>query len=607
MSNLVDGRYQLIDVIGAGGMATVWRAQDLRLNRMVALKRPRPAQIGSALEADAGQPGSAPLDPSMLQARMSREMQLAASLSHPNLVTVHDAGHDADGLYLVMELVDAPSLAEVIVRSGRLDRGKALTIGAEIADALAAVHKVGIVHRDVKPGNILLADAGAKLTDFGIATDSGTDATAQTSLTVAGSVLATFNYASAEVLAGQKPTDRSDVYSLASVVYQMLTGRLPFADTGRLGPPATCGEASLDNIFAEALAHDSWRRPDSATFAGRLRAANSTTGPAAPLSAYPAVADSTSPLAVPPPVEAPPVDRVPPPGPDRTAAMPMPAAADRVVSSPGATQALPPHLQPGATSASRRPSAGPPVVGRPLLPEAEPAAPRASWPDGSGRPGGRAPGRPGVGDRSSSSAGGRLAIAAVVLAVMALIGFLGVRALQGGDPVETTGSSLDDGDGNRVDAGEGDDITPQTLPSTTTTTEATVDPESDGEGNDDAQSGDDAEGEGGDPLTRTLDDLEDALDRADEQFDDSGLPSDDVEDLLERARDAIDSARDSDELENVRRLDELRRQIDDVVGDDSEDSPRGRFERLARFLGLGDDDSDEGDSEGTDSGDSSGG
>ncbi len=585
MSNLVDGRYQLIDVIGAGGMATVWRAQDLRLNRMVALKRPRSPLSEPGTGPDGMQPNGAPLDPSALQARMSREMQLAASLSHPNLVTVHDAGHDDSGLYLVMELVEAPSLAEVLARSGHLDRARTLGVGSEIADALAAVHKVGIVHRDVKPGNILLADAGAKLTDFGIASGSSADATVQTSLTVAGSVLGTFNYASPEVLAGDRPTDRSDVYSLASVVYQMVTGRLPFAESGRLGPAPTCGDTALDNVFAAALAHDAWRRPDAATFGARLRSARSSAGPAAPSRPGASVVNPTSPIPISGPL--PPST---PTGPDRTAAMPTPPLGAPMGQSSGSTQAMPPHLQPDIRPAAR-PQPGPAVVGRPLIPNREPSAPPPHWPEGpTGRPAHGGPGRP-QRDPSSPKAGGRLAAAAVAVVVAILAGFLVVQALQPGDSVEASGDAVEDGDGNRVDAGEGDDITPQTLPSTTTTT-ATVEDEPDEDESGEADGQSEGGGEDSGPLGRTLDDLEDALDRADEEFDGSGLPNDEVENLLDRAREAIDSARESDELENVRRLDDLRRQIDEAVGDESEDSPRGRLERLARLLGLSDDESD---------------
>ncbi len=153
MATLVDDRYELLEVLASGGMATVWRARDTRLGRIVALKRPHPAPAGSKTDE-----------------RIEREARAAAGVKHPNLVTMFDTGGDEAGPYLVMELVEGPTLAS----PGReIGPTEAIDIGAQIADALAAVHDAGIVHRDVKPSNVILSERGPCLTDFGIASIAG--------------------------------------------------------------------------------------------------------------------------------------------------------------------------------------------------------------------------------------------------------------------------------------------------------------------------------------------------------------------------------------------------------------------------------------------------
>ncbi len=247
MTTLVDGRYELIEVIGSGGMATVWRARDRKLERMVALKRPHPVPVG---------------DPRY--DRLAREAQLSASINHPHLVTVHDAGSDDQGLYLVMELVNAPSLADV---KGRMTRDRILDVGSQIARALAAVHRVGVVHRDVKPGNILLAEGGAKLTDFGIATDGVGFGTHQP--TTPGFFLATANYAAPEVLAGGQATARSDIFALGVVIYECLTGQLPFNGADRSHRPTTIADP-VGPIIARCLSPYPGERPDGDELAALL-------------------------------------------------------------------------------------------------------------------------------------------------------------------------------------------------------------------------------------------------------------------------------------------------------------------------------------------------
>ncbi len=250
MTQLVDGRYELIEVIGSGGMATVWRARDIKLERMVALKRPHPVPVG---------------DPR--HDRLAREAQLSASINHPHLVTVHDAGSDTEGLYLVMELVNAPSLADA---KGKLRREEIIEVGAQIGRALAAVHRAGVVHRDVKPGNILLAGGGAKLTDFGIATNGSGFGTHQP--TTPGYFLATANYAAPEVLAGQPATPKSDIFALGVVLYELLAGRLPFNGADRSHRPATLNDP-VGPIIDRCLSPYPGERPDGAELAGLLASA----------------------------------------------------------------------------------------------------------------------------------------------------------------------------------------------------------------------------------------------------------------------------------------------------------------------------------------------
>lgn len=268
MPDLVDDRYQLLEVIASGGMGTVWRARDTRLDRDVAVKRPHPAPPG---------------DPN--HERIVREGRTAAALSHPNLVTVYDVGRDDQGAYIVMELIDGSSLA---TSGPELDRGSVIDIGGQIADALGAVHATGMVHRDVKPANILLADDGAKLADFGIAIDP-----AETSrITQPGTAFATPIYAAPEVLAGQAPTPKSDVFSLAVVLYDLLAGRPPFQGTDRSSPPPPLDDTALDRVLGDALAQDPEQRPDAVALAAGLRGST-------PTRAIPAGGGSTIPIPIP--------------------------------------------------------------------------------------------------------------------------------------------------------------------------------------------------------------------------------------------------------------------------------------------------------------------
>jgi serine/threonine protein kinase len=203
------GRYSILDTIGEGGMAIVYRAKDTLLNRVVAIKVLRP-QYASDSE---------------FRERFRREAQSAAALSHPNIVNVYDVGEDSGSNYIVMEWVDGQTLNDIIVRDGRLTVDMTADYSVQILDALEHAHRSGVIHRDIKPHNILITrDGHVKVTDFGIARAASASA-----LTETGKVIGTVNYTSPEQARGASAIAESDIYSLGVVMYEMLTGRLPFA------------------------------------------------------------------------------------------------------------------------------------------------------------------------------------------------------------------------------------------------------------------------------------------------------------------------------------------------------------------------------------------
>jgi eukaryotic-like serine/threonine-protein kinase len=204
---LLGGRYRLTRRMAAGGMGHVWEAEDTVLHRLVAIK-----VLSEGLSSD---PRSAE--------RFRREAQAAAGLSHPNVAGVFDYGEDDGTQFIVMELLEGETLAQRIGRIGRLDPAEAGRIAGVVAAALEAAHKAGIVHRDVKPGNVMLTPQGeVKVLDFGIAAASGPN------LTVTGFTIGTAAYLSPEQAAGERATSASDVYALGVVLYEMLSGRPPF-------------------------------------------------------------------------------------------------------------------------------------------------------------------------------------------------------------------------------------------------------------------------------------------------------------------------------------------------------------------------------------------
>lgn len=251
--DLIAGRYRIDSLIAEGGMAKVYRGTDQSLGRTVAIK-----VLSAHLAGDA-----------QFVARFQAEAKAAASLDHPNVVRVFDTGAEGDRHYIVMQYVKGPTLAELLARDGALNQRSAVEVAARVCDALAAAHRLGIVHRDVKPGNIMLEDSRTvKVMDFGIAK------TAMGGLTQAGDVLGTAAYLSPEQARGDAVDLRSDIYSLGCVLYQMLTGRVPLPGDSLLEvanrlatqsplPPSDLNPAvgaALDEVVMRALEKDPGRR-----------------------------------------------------------------------------------------------------------------------------------------------------------------------------------------------------------------------------------------------------------------------------------------------------------------------------------------------------------
>lgn len=204
----LNNRYHLLSLIGEGGMALVYEAEDLLLGRKVAVKVLR--------EQYASDPG--------FLARFQREAKAAAGLSHPNVVGIYDVGADGPNQYIVMELVRGRTLKEIVQQDGPLNSARVIDFGRQICEGLEFAHEQGIVHRDVKSHNILVGrDGRAKIADFGIATALG-----ESSLTQSGFIVGSAQYLSPEQARGEPSTPSSDIYATGIVLYEISTGRLPF-------------------------------------------------------------------------------------------------------------------------------------------------------------------------------------------------------------------------------------------------------------------------------------------------------------------------------------------------------------------------------------------
>ncbi|MCE7000759.1 serine/threonine protein kinase [Saccharothrix sp. S26] len=342
VGRLVAGRYRLRGRVGAGAMGVVWQALDERLDRVVALKQ---------LVVPEGS------DPVAAVGRAAREARIAARLRHPNAVTVHDVVEDDGRPVLVMEYLAARTLADRIAR-GPLPAEQVTGIGAQVASALAAAHAAGIVHRDVKPGNVLLTEDGtAKITDFGIARAVG-----DVTVTRTGLLAGTPAYLSPEVARGGEPGPASDVFALGATLYAAVEGRPPFGEgdnaiallhavaAGRFPPPTRAGP--LTAVLVDLLRTDPATRPTMAQAAERLRA---------PSTAIPAATRlDLNPADLPPPTGPHPVD-VPPTGPPPTNPPPAgpPTPAPRLpLQGRAAPTAVAPHPTALGAHPARRGRAG---------------------------------------------------------------------------------------------------------------------------------------------------------------------------------------------------------------------------------------------------------
>ena len=279
---MIAGRYSLSTEVGRGGMGIVWRGTDEVLGREVALKR-----IGLA-------PGGSSPD---LQ-RAEREARLAATLHHPNVVSVFDLAIDGEEHWLVMEYVESRNLAQLVKDGGPLDPDQAARLLAQVADALAAAHELGIVHRDVKPSNILVTPSGqAKITDFGIAR-----AKADVTLTQTGMVTGSPAYLAPEVASGEQASPASDVWSLGGTLFHALAGHPPYDVSDNVvgalykivheEPPRLTDAGWLAPVLEATMATDKDARWSMAQVRDVLRA-----GPGASTPPVPAAATRAMPAA----------------------------------------------------------------------------------------------------------------------------------------------------------------------------------------------------------------------------------------------------------------------------------------------------------------------
>ncbi|MFI7523264.1 protein kinase [Micromonospora globbae] len=302
---LIAGRYRLVDLVGTGGMGRVWRARDELLHRDVAVKEVvPPVWLGEAERDD-------------LRRRTLREARTAARLSHPNVVRIYDVVHDRDSPWIVMEYVESRSLQQILAVDGPLSPARTARIGLAVLAALRAAHTAGVLHRDVKPHNVLVAtDGRVVLTDFGLATFTGGDA----AMTGPGMILGSPHFVAPERARDGISDPRTDLWSLGATLYAAVEGQPPYARDSAMAtlsalatdPPDPMRRAGpLRPVLTGLLQRDPWRRLTAVEAEPLLRRAATAT----PAPTRPAAPDPTRP---------------PAPGPTRRAA-PDPAgpAAER--------------------------------------------------------------------------------------------------------------------------------------------------------------------------------------------------------------------------------------------------------------------------------------
>src|SRR3954471_3578846 len=252
---LLAGRYRLGRVLGRGGMGTVWAAHDEMLGRDVAVKEVQPPL------------DLTPEQREIVRRRMLREARAAARISHPSAVTVYDVVEQDDRPWIVMQLLPPRTLADVVAASGPLPPAAVAAIGLDLVNALQAAHRAGVLHRDVKPANVMMADGRAVLTDFGIATVDEDPA-----LTSTGMLVGSPAFMAPERARGERPTPASDLWSLGATLFAAIEGDAPFRRDGQLptlsalltepAPPAVHA-GPLQPVLAALLDRDPARRPDA--------------------------------------------------------------------------------------------------------------------------------------------------------------------------------------------------------------------------------------------------------------------------------------------------------------------------------------------------------
>nr|WP_072480365.1 serine/threonine-protein kinase [Amycolatopsis australiensis] len=358
---MIAGHYRLVEHIGSGAMGVVWRATDVRLERTVAIKQILP------------QPGVSETERDNMRQRAMREAKNAARFQHPNAIVVFDiAEHNGDPC-LVMEYLDGPSLSTILAEEGTLPLGRVARIGEQVASALVAAHRAGIVHRDVKPGNILIDRNGtAKITDFGISRAAG-----DMTLTATGLIGGTPAYLAPELARGADPVPSSDVFALGATLYQAIEGTTPYGNTtnqlallyaaanGQINPPVQAGAATA--LLMSLLRSEPSERPTMAEARERL-AALARTEPGGTTASPPLLAGGAGrkPAALADGGERPPWQRTdsapasPPVGTPVAAGKapsnpPRPTAAFMPMRSPAAPPNTPPRPMPAAAPTARAP------------------------------------------------------------------------------------------------------------------------------------------------------------------------------------------------------------------------------------------------------------